>query len=71
MTRKAIGIRQAAQKTAIKKFPRLDTVAADIADQTARLINERMNRGDGLLSDHPYAAQYVLEMVIRDLERRV
>lgn len=59
------------------KYPLLDEVVKNLSDQVAQLINEKSEeiKGDSdnaeLLKKMPYVAQYILEEVIKNLEKRV
>lgn len=50
------------------RYPELETIADELADDVARNINARVREVD---SEMPYKAQYVLEVLIRLLEERV
>ena len=51
-----------------EKYPELRKIADKIADETADKINSSV---ENVKSKMPYKAQWVLEEVIRDLEKRV
>ena len=52
----------------IKKYPELDSIAENVANNACILIN-RLTRD--AQSDTPYKAQYTLEEVIEVLQSRV
>lgn len=52
----------------IKKYPELDKIADKIAYETLTTINASV---EGIKSEMPYKAQYVLEGVIQILKERV
>ena len=52
----------------IKKYPELDKIATEIVCDTIAQIN--MKTGD-VISEMPYKAQYVLEMIIQQLTELV
>lgn len=52
----------------IKKYPELDRLAKDVADDTLRAINTKTGN---VKSEMPYKSQYVLEEVIKILQDRV
>jgi len=49
--------------------PNLDTIVMEIADMAARAINEKVRNVES--PKIMYKAQYVLEELIRELQRRV
>ena len=55
-------------ENAIKKYPELDEIVGKIADDACREINQRIKN---IESEMPYRAQYVLEAVVRELQRRI
>lgn len=52
----------------IKKYPELDEIATEIACDVAAKCNSKTRN---IKSEMPYKAQYVLEMVIQNLEKLV
>lgn len=56
------------QLNEIKSYPELDKVARKIAKQTGILINKEANK---VKSKMPYKSQYILEELIKILEKAV
>lgn len=54
--------------TGLDKYPEFKKVVNDITMQTIRSIN---NCSDIVQSEMPYKNQFILEMVIQELEKRV
>ena len=52
----------------IKKYPELDKIAKDISIAVLKACNTETQ---GVKSEMPYKAQYVLEMIIQKLEAHV
>lgn len=51
-----------------KKYPELDSIAKDMADDVYTSIGKRTTKVD---SEMPYKAQYVLEKIIENLKKMV
>ncbi len=59
------------RQTAVSEHPELDEVAVEIADETCRSINQRAALVPKTArSIMPYTAQYILEMAVKELQRR-
>jgi len=52
----------------MSKYPNLDKLAAQLADELCRKINDQAPK---IESEMPYKAQYTLEEIIKILEARV